>query len=341
MSRARSSARLVMPRIVGVSATVLALAGVPGFADAPQQTAAPAQAASSSPADSIHVWPVRDGVFMLIGPGGNSTVQIGRDGVLVVDPQTAGSATAVVAALRQLSDSPVRFVIDTTPDPDHTGGNEAVASAGQSTFAGARPDVVPTTNGAPIYAHEKLLNRLVAAGAPTNAWPTFTYFGRHRDLFVNGEAVQLFYARAAHTDGDTIVMFRKSDVISAGDVFTPDRFPVIDLSAGGSIGGLLEAINFILDLAVPALDQEGGTLIVPGHGRLCDEADLSDYREMVTIVRDRVQDLIKKGKTLEQVKSAGLTRDYDGVYATERYTGEMFVEAVYRSLSESAKSTRR
>jgi glyoxylase-like metal-dependent hydrolase (beta-lactamase superfamily II) len=152
-------------------------------------------------------------------------------------------------------------------------------------------------------------------------------------MFVNGEAVQLLHVPAAHTDGDTIVFFRRSDVISAGDVFTPDRYPMIDLARGGSIDGLLAGINYIIELAVPDFNEEGGTMIVPGHGRLCDESDVSDYRDMVTIVRDRVADMVKKKMTIEQVKAAKLTRDYDGVYAKPGSTGDMFVEAVYRSLT--------
>jgi len=133
-----------------------------------------------------------------------------------------------------------------------------------------------------------------------------------------------------------LVFFRRSDVISAGDAFTPDRYPMIDLARGGSIEGMLAGINYILELAVPDINEEGGTMIVPGHGRLCDESDVSDYRDMVTIVRDRVADMVKRKMTLEQVKAAKATRDYDGVYATPGHTGDMFVEAVYRSLTSQA-----
>jgi cyclase len=138
---------------------------------------------------------------------------------------------------------------------------------------------------------------------------------------------------AAHTDGDVLVLFRKNDVIAAGDVFTPDRFPMINLQQGGSIDGLIAGLNRILELTVPEFNEEGGTLVVPGHGRLCDEADVSDYRDMVTIVRDRVRDMVSKKATLEQVKMARPTADYDAVYGSAQFTGEMFVEAVYRSLT--------
>ncbi len=153
-------------------------------------------------------------------------------------------------------------------------------------------------------------------------------------MFINGEPVQLLHQKAAHTDGDTMVMFRRTDVVSTGDVFTPDRYPMIDIERGGGIAGLLEGINYVLELAVPEFNEEGGTMIIPGHGRLCDESDVSDYRDMVTIVRDRIQALVKKGMTVEQVKAAKPTQDYDGIYARPTLTGDMFVEAVFRSLTK-------
>jgi glyoxylase-like metal-dependent hydrolase (beta-lactamase superfamily II) len=285
-----------------------------------------------SSSDGVHALPIRDTVFMLVGAGANSTVQIGRDGVLVVDPQK--DAPGVLAAIRRLSDKPVRFIVNTTIDADHNAGNEAVAKSGQVLAGGnTRPATVTGTGGAPIFAHENLLNRLSESGASPASLPTDTFFVKQKDMFVNGEAVQLVHVPAAHTDGDTIVFFRRSDVISSGDVFTPDRYPMLDLSRGGSIEGLLAGINYILELAVPDFNEEGGTMIVPGHGRLCDESDVSDYRDMVTIVRDRVADMVKKKMTIEQVKAAKPTRDYDGVYAQPGLTGDMFVEAVYRSLS--------
>jgi cyclase len=290
--------------------------------------------AQSVAPDAVHPWQIRDNVHMLAGPGANTTVHVGRDGVLVVDPQTSAAGGALLAAIRRLSDRPVRFIVNTTIDADHVGGNEAVAKAGQVLAGGnTRPATVSGTGGAPIFAHERLLNRLSESGTPAASLPTDTFFVKQKDLFVNGEAVQLLHIPAAHTDGDVIVFFRRSDVISTGDVFTPDRYPLIDLSRGGSIEGLLAGINYILELAVPDFNEEGGTMIVPGHGRLCDESDVSDYRDMVTIVRDRVADMVKKKMTLDQVKAAKPTRDYDGVYARADYTGDMFVDAVYRSLT--------
>ena len=295
--------------------------------------------AQSPSSGDVQTWPIRDGMFMLVGPGANTTVQIGRDGAFVVDTQTGAAAASLLATIQRLSDRPVRFIVNTTLDVDHIGGNEALAKSG-SVLAGGntRPATVTGTGGAPIFAHENLLNRLSESGASPNSLPTDSYFVKQKDMFVNGEAVQLLHVPAAHTDGDTVVFFRRSDVISTGDVFTPDRYPAIDLSRGGSIEGVLAGINYILELAVPDFNEEGGTMIVPGHGRLCDESDVSDYRDMVTIVRDRVADMVKKKMTLAQVQAAKPTRDYDGVYARSEYTGDMFVGAVYRSLTSPKKS---
>ena len=291
-------------------------------------------AAQSDASAEIQSWQIRERVYMLAGRGANTTVHIGSDGVLVVDPQTGAASAPVLAAIRRLSDRPVRFIVNTTGDADHIGGNEAIAKSGQTLAGGnTRPATVTGTGGAPIFAHENLLNRLATGETAVNALPTDTYFVKQKDLFVNGEAVQLLHVKAAHTDGDTIVFFRRSDVISAGDVFTPDRYPMIDLARGGSIEGLLAGINYILELAVPDFNEEGGTMIVPGHGRLCDESDVSDYRDMVTIVRDRVLDMVQKKMTLDQVRAAKPTRDYDGVYSQPGNSGDTFVEAIYRSLT--------
>jgi glyoxylase-like metal-dependent hydrolase (beta-lactamase superfamily II) len=289
----------------------------------------------------IQAWHVRGGIYMLAGPGGNTTVQIGRDGVLVVDTQTPAVSDALLAEIRKLSETPIRFIINTASDADHVGSNEPLKKSGQTLAGGnTRAATIYGAGGAPIFAHENALTRLTTSGTPAGAWPTDSYFVRQKDMFINGEPVQLFHQKAAHTDGDTMVMFRRTDVVSTGDVFTPDRYPTIDLARGGSINGLLDGLNFILELAVPELNEEGGTMIVPGHGRLSDESDVSDYRDMVTIVRARIEDLVKRKMTVEEVKVAKPTRDYDGVYASPSYTGDMFVEAVYKSLAPPAGPAR-
>jgi cyclase len=167
------------------------------------------------------------------------------------------------------------------------------------------------------------------AATPTAAWPTDTYFTDVRNLHFNGEAVQMLHQPAAHSDGDSVVFFRRSDVIATGDLFDITSYPIIDAAHGGTFSGLLDAVNRIVDLAIVKDWQEGGTMIVPGHGRIADQADIVEYRDMLTIVRDRVQDLVKKGRTLEQVKAARPTLDYDGRYGMP----DAFIEAAFRDLT--------
>jgi cyclase len=257
----------------------------------------------------------------------NVTVQTGADGVALVDTESADMAPRVIAAIRSLSPEPVRWIIDTSGRPDHMGGNDALARLGATPASLGRPRIV---------AHENVTHRLVGVTSVSrDAWPNDDFFTPDKDFFFNGEAIIVTHMPAATTDGDSIVFFRRSDVISAGDVFVPGRYPAIDLAAGGSVQGEINALNTILHVAVPAKYQEGGTYIVPGHGRVCDEADVVEYREMVTVIRDRVLDLIKKGSTLEQVKAARPTRDYDPEYSRAGSpTPEAFVEAVYRSLKK-------
>src|SRR6266849_6152765 len=290
----------------------------------------------------LHVVPVQGNVYMLVGAGGNITLQVGKEGVLIVDTGLAQMSDKVLAAIRQLSDKPIRYIINTHVHPDHVGGNEKIGPAG-STIAGG--NVVGNIGesagkGATIVAHESVLSRMSAptgaqAPLPFVAWPTDTYANDEKDLFFNGEGIQIFHQRAAHTDGDSIVFFRRSDVVSTGDIFMTTSYPIIDLQRGGSIQGVIDGLNRIIDLTIPAEKQEGGTYVIPGHGRLCDEADVVYYRDMTTIIRDRLEDMIKKGMTLEQVKAARPTRDYDPLYGanTGFWTTEMFVEAAYKSLT--------
>jgi glyoxylase-like metal-dependent hydrolase (beta-lactamase superfamily II) len=192
-----------------------------------------------------------------------------------------------------------------------------------------------------IVAHENVLNRLTAAlRAASNpevqrGLPIDEYFTPTKDIHFNDEAVVMYHEPEAHTDGDTVVLFRASDVVSAGDVFTPDAYPFIDLENGGSLQGEIDAVNHILSLTVPSKTQEGGTYVIPGHGRVCDEADVVEFRDMLVIVRDRVQDLIDKRMTLEQVKAARPTSDYDPAYVSPGsfVSADRFVEAVYKSLA--------
>jgi glyoxylase-like metal-dependent hydrolase (beta-lactamase superfamily II) len=188
---------------------------------------------------------------------------------------------------------------------------------------------------ASIIAHVNVLNRMTAANIAAESWPTDTYFTSEWSLFSNGEAVQLFHVPAAHSDGDTIVFFRRSDVISTGAIFDATAYPRFDPHRGGGIDGIIEGLNRVLDLTVAGENQEGGTVVVPGRGRLSDETDVANYRDMVTIVRDRVRDMVGKGLSLEQVQRARPTSDYDGLYEGQarNWTRDMFVEAIYRDTS--------
>ena len=282
-------------------------------------------------------WHVRDGIYMLVGAGGNTTVQVGDDGVLVVDTKLAAASDVLLDAIRQISDQPIRYVINTHWHPDHVGSNEAIAKSG-STIAGGNVSgaIADAGEGAAVIAHENVLTRMSSQEPPPpfEAWPTVTLFMPQKDIYFNGEAVQVLHQPAAHTDGDSLVFFRGSDVVSTGDVFTTTGYPVIRPEDGGGIDGVVAALNRIIELTVPEEKQEGGTLVIPGHGRLCDEADVVEYRDMVTIIRDRIKSMVDMGMTLRQVQAAKPTADYDGRYGATSgfWTTEQFVTAAYESL---------
>jgi cyclase len=301
-----------------------------------------AQPSGQAPAaaDGIHTLKVQGSVYMLVGAGGNVALQISDDGVLLVDTGTAANAEKVLAAIRSLTSKPIRYIINTSADPDHVGGNDAIGRLG-SRIAGGN-EGAGAGLGAGIIAHENVLNRMSAptgkaAPFPTTAWPTDTYISRQKELFFNGESIQTIY-KPGHTDGDSIVYFRRSDVIVAGEAFNMLTYPVIDLSRGGSIKGVLASLNDMLDIAIPKAMQEGGTYIIPGRGRLTDEADLLEYRDMLTIIRDRVADGVKRGQTLDQVKAGKPTLDYDARWGATSgpWTTDMFLEAVYKDLKSAA-----
>jgi glyoxylase-like metal-dependent hydrolase (beta-lactamase superfamily II) len=302
----------------------------------------PRRASTASPEETIEVLPVRANLYMLAGAGGNIAVQVGNDGVLLVDAGLAQATEKVIAAIKRLSDRTIRYIVDTHVHPDHTGGNEKIARLGATIAGGDVANLASDAReGAAVLAHQGVLARMsrVQPTAAFMALPTDTYVGNRKDLFFNDEAVVLLHPIEAHTDGDTMVFFRRSDAIATGDIFNADSYPVIDLARGGTVQGEITALNQILRFAVSGPKQEGGTLIVPGHGRLSDEADVVEYRDMVTIVRDRVRDMIEKGMTLDQVKAARPTEDYDPRYGGDpSWTADNFIDAVYQSLK--AKGTR-
>jgi cyclase len=295
------------------------------------QAGAQGRGADSGEIEVVHV---QGNVSMLAGAGGNITVQTGNDGILLVDTGSAGMTDKVVEALRRLAKGQVTYIINTDDRSDHIGGNEVFAESGHALAIGraAQASVM-------IVAFDTILDRMSAptgktTAVPEKAWPNDPYSSPFKSLYFNGEAVEIDH-QPGTTDGNSIVVFRHSDVISTGDIFDPTEYPIIDLKSGGSLQAVIEALNRLKIMAVPGDHQEGGTLIVPGHGRICDEADLALYQQMVTIVRDRLQDMIKKGMTLEQIKAARPTEDFDPIYGKSKgdWTTELFIEAAYKSLT--------
>ena len=295
---------------------------------------------------AIEILPVHGQVYLLASAAGNALLHLGAQGVLVVDTMREEDGDGLLAAIKKVAgDKPIRFVVNTHAHADHTGGNLKIAQAGSQLVAGnfSRELGEAGAKSAFIVAHENVLKTMSAptgarAPSPFGAWPTDTFFQSEKDMYFNGEGIQLVYEPAAHTDGDILVFFRSSDVIATGDVFNTTSYPVIDLAHGGHVNGIIEALNRIIDLAISEQFTEGGTRIVPGHGRICDEFEVVEYRDMVTIVRDRVQAMIRKGMTLEEVEKARPTLDFDPRYGavSGAWTTTMFVDAVYRGLISAA-----
>jgi glyoxylase-like metal-dependent hydrolase (beta-lactamase superfamily II) len=343
--------RRVRPVMAAVACLVVAGAG----ADvATQGGGAGAQAAwpprfAAPAAGEVQVLPVQGSVYMIIGAGANITVQAGRDGVMVVDTGLAPMTDKVLAAMKTISTRPLRYIVNTTEFDDHVGGNAAIADTGEiipfrEPNYTAGPQGALDTTKASVISYYTMFHRLAGPTGgtpkiPELGWPDNTYSIAQKRLYFNDEAVVILHS-PSNTDGNSIVFFRKSDVVSVGDLIDLTSYPVIDVASGGGIDAFVESLNRLIDVAVPAANAAGGTLIVPGHGRIADHAEVVYYRDMMTIVRDRVQDLIKKGMTLAQVQAARPTRDWDRRYGrtTGPWTTDMFVEAVYRSLAKPGSS---
>jgi glyoxylase-like metal-dependent hydrolase (beta-lactamase superfamily II) len=288
---------------------------------------------------------------MLVGDGGNIVVQTGDQGAFVVDTGSGRLSDKVIAAIDKLSERPIQFIANTSFLPDRTGGNAKLGAAGMdpslpgSFFVNSAPRAVTGLFADPlrhatIIAHNNVTNRMQDAKAAEDAVPGDTYLEERRRKSHNGDSVELFYEPNAVTDGDSIVFFRRADVIVAGDILDLTRYPMIDLKNGGSVQGEIKALNDILNRTNYEHEGEGGTYVVPGHGFLADEHEVVEYRDMTVIVRDRVKAMIDAGATLAQVKAARLTADYDTRYGSNAgpWTTDMFVEAVYNSLTPAQKT---
>jgi glyoxylase-like metal-dependent hydrolase (beta-lactamase superfamily II) len=281
----------------------------------------------------IEVVHVQGNVSMLAGAGGNIAVQSGSDGILLVDSGSSVMSKKVMETLNRLSGEQVTYIINTDDRSDHIGGNELFATTGRPLAIGraAQANVM-------IIAFSTILERMSTptgqvAAVPEKAWPNDTYSGSLKTLYFNGDGIEIHHMPGT-TDGNSVVFFRRADVIATGDIFDITRYPIIDLENGGSLQAVIDALNRLKVMAIPADHQEGGTMIIPGHGRVCDEADLALYQEMVTIVRNRLQDMIQRGMTLEQIKAAKPTQDYDPIYGKNEgdWTMDMFIDAAYKSL---------
>ena len=300
----------------------------------------------------LDVVQVRPDFYMIAGAGGNIAVQVGPAGVILVDTGSAQMSDRVLTAVQRLTSRRIRYIINTSADADHVGGNERLSKAGQTILgnpgsSGVSEDVYTNGGAASVLAHENVLTRMNAPAGqqslfPFALWPTKIYSGKGYPMYLNGDGIQVLHVPAAHSDGDSIVFFRRADVIVTGDILDTTRFPVIDVTKGGSIQGEIDALNRLVDMTVPPFPlafREDRTYLIPGHGFVCDFADLVEYRSMVTIVRDRIQDMVDKGMTLEQVKAADPTQGFRKRYGADSgsWTTDMFIEALYKGLSQRSQ----
>jgi len=296
------------------------------------------------PAGEVEIVPVRGKVSMLVGAGANITVHAGDDEVLLVDAGVASMSDKVLAAVRRISTRPIRYIVNTTEREAHTGGNARLAAAGSTIpfRVAGDPRVSDGRLGndrASVVSYLTVFHRMSAptgqqAPRPEAAWPDNTYSTSQKKLFINDEPVLVMHFPST-TDGTSIVHFRTPDVVSVGDLVDLTGYPMIDVKAGGSIDAVVESLNRLIDITVPGRKSEGGTLVIPGHGRLADQPDIAYYREMVAIVRDRIKAMVGKGMTVEQVKAAKPTLDWDARYGRNQgWTTDLFVEAAYASVKK-------
>jgi len=297
-------------------------------------------------AAELDVVPVRPNFYMIAGAGGNIAVQIGSDGVVLVGAGSGAATTDVMAAIKKLTNLPIRYVIDINADADFVGGNEKLAKSGFTIFTNALGNgggVGATFTGggaASILAHQSILNKMSARDAkptyPGDAWPNEAFLQNRKAIRMNDEGIEILYQPAAHTNEDTFVLFRRSDIVIAGDVMDTTRFPVIDLANGGSIQGEIDALNKLIDLTIaptPYIYKDVGTYVIPGHGRISEQMEVVDYRDMVVLVKDAVADMIKQGKNLDQIQTARPALPYETRYGTQPGVTKQFIESIYKSLT--------
>ena len=305
-----------------------------------------ASQAADPEAGQLDVVRVRPNFYMIAGAGGNIGVQIGSDGVVLVNAGTETASEEVLATLRKLTPLPIRYVIDTNADADFVGGNAKLAKAGKTIFTNvlgnaALADAMTNGGAAAILAHDSILQRMSAPTGkkspfPDDALPTEAFYPKRYTLRMNDEGIEVLYQPAAHSNADSFVLFRGSDVVVAGDVMDTTQFPVIDTENGGSIQGEIDALNKLIELAIPPtpfIYKGVGTYVIPGHGRLCEQMEVVDYRDMVVVVRDVIEDMIKRGMTLEQIKAASPAKPYETQYGTRPGATDAFIEAIYKGLT--------
>lgn len=287
----------------------------------------------------VSVLEVRPDVSMLTVDGFNLVVCLGDDGLVVIDTGPEARAEEVLAAIRKVSDAPIRYLVNTSAGRSSNGGNEVIAKAGKAFSIGTLGATAPT------IAHQNALLRMLAEPGqnhPAEAIPSEIFSRRVRSAHLNGQAIQAIWEPDAHTDGDIVVFMRRSDVIVTGAIFDSTGFPDIDLEHGGTIQGEINALNDILNnMAVgttPLVEQQGETLIIPARGPLSNKDDLVNYRDMVTIVRDRVQDGIGRRQSIAQIIAADPLQGFRNRYAESPEAAQRFIRSVYDSLRKQPKS---
>lgn len=322
--------------VTGLTVVTALLGGGPAGEAIVEAQQRPAAAAAPAGLETIQI---RPNVYVIFGAGSNITVHVGEDGVLLVDAGTVALAPQVVAAVKAITPAPIRLIINTSAAPDHVTGNELVSAAGRE----VNPDAFSEEPHATVLAHENVMLRMSSDETrfPSSLWPSETYTARVRSMYLNDDAVMVYRQLGAHSDGDSVVLFRKADVIATGDILDLRHFPVIDPATGGSIQGELAALNWLLEMTVPAMPlvlKPGRTLLVPGHGRIADYAELVEYRDMVTTIKDNIEVLVKEGKTLAEVQAANPTAGYRARWGRETgpWTTAQFVEAIYTGLKTPA-----